>query len=103
MNTLNSIEGLKHKSQALPEIAADYLDLAQRADREVDEVRKARHGELLQLARQVALLSRIPVTSQFSPPLAYYQAWQEWDEEWVVVRDDWGLPLGPGKMQARYE
>ena len=90
MNTLNRIEGWKHKSQALQEIAAADLDLAQRADREVDEVRKARHSELVQLARQVALLSRIPVTSQFSTPLAYYQAWQEWDEEWVVVRDDWG-------------
>ena len=88
MNTLNSIEELKHKSQALQEIAADYLHLAQKAESEVDTVRKARHGELLQLARQVELLSRIPVTSQFSNPLAYYLAWQKWDEEWVVVRDD---------------
>ena len=88
MNTLNSIEGLKHKSQALQEIAADYLHLAQKADREVNAVRKARHGELIQLARQVELLSRIPVASQFSNSLAYYHASRNWNEEWVVVQDD---------------
>ena len=80
MNRLN-IEELKHKSQALQDIAADYLHLAQKAHSEVDTLRNARHAELLQLARQVELLSRIPVASQFSNPLAYYQAWQNWDEE----------------------
>jgi hypothetical protein len=80
MNRLN-IEELKHKSQTLQDIAADYLHLVQKAHSEVDTVRNARHAELLQLARQVELLSRIPVASQFSNPLAYYQAWQNWDEE----------------------
>ena len=88
MNTLKGIEELKHKSQGLQEIAADYLYLAQKADREVDAVRKARHGLLLHLARQVELLSRMPVVSQFSNPLAYYQAWQNWNEEWVVVQGE---------------
>ena len=55
--------------------------LAQKAHMEVDTIRNARHAELLQLARQVELLSRIRVASQFSNPLAYYQAWQNWDEE----------------------
>ena len=80
MNRLN-IEELKHKSQTLKDIAADYLHLAQKTHSEVDTVRNARHAELLQLARQVELLSRIPVAPQFSNPLAYYQAWQNWDEE----------------------
>lgn len=41
MNRLN-IEELKHKSQALQDIAADYLHLAQTAHSEVDTVRNAR-------------------------------------------------------------
>jgi len=81
MTTFNSIEESKPKSQALQEIAADYFHLAQKADGEVDSVRKARHEELLQLARQVELLSRIPITSQFSNSLAYYHAWENWNEE----------------------
>ena len=85
MNRLNSIEALKHKSQTLKDIAAGYLHLAQKAHSEVDTVRNARHAELLQLARQVELLSRIPVASQFSNPLAYYQAWQNWDEEFSTM------------------
>ena len=85
MNRLN-IEELKHKSQTLQDIAADYLHLAQKAHSEVDTVRNARHAELLQLARQVELLSRIPVASQFSNPLAYYQAWQNWDEGFSKMR-----------------
>jgi len=80
-STFNSIEELKTKSQALQEIAADYFHLAQKTDGEVDSVRKARHEELLQLARQVELLSRIPITSQFSNSLAYYHAWENWNEE----------------------
>jgi len=67
MNRLN-IKELKHKSQTLQDIAADYLHLAQKAHSEVDTVRNARHAELLQLARQVELLSRIRVASQFSIP-----------------------------------
>ena len=84
MNRLN-IEELKHKSQTLQDVAADYLHLAQKAHSEVDTVRNARHAELLQLARQVELLSRIPVASQFSNNLAYYQAWQHWDEEFSKI------------------
>jgi hypothetical protein len=80
MNRLN-IEELKHKSQTLQDIAADYLLVAQKADSEVDTVRNGRHAALLQLARQVELLSRIPLASQFLNPLAFYQAWQNWDEE----------------------
>jgi hypothetical protein len=80
MTTFNNIEELKHKSQTLREIAADYHQLAEKVD-EMDTVRKARHGELLRLARQVELLSRIPITSQFSNSLAYYHAWENWNEE----------------------
>jgi len=79
---------LKHIIQHQPLTTERALHLAQKADSEVDAVRKARHGELIQLARQVELLSRISVPSQFSNPLAYYQARQNWDEEWVVVHDD---------------
>ena len=81
MTTFNSIEELKTESQTVQEIAADYFHLAQKADGALDSVRKAGHEELLQLARQVEQLSRIPITSEFSNSLAYYHAWGNWNEE----------------------
>jgi hypothetical protein len=81
MTRINSIEKLKGKSRALEQIAEDYLHLAQGAAGEVDTVRKKRHAELLQLARQIELLSRIPMTYQFPNPTAFYLAWEKWDDE----------------------
>ena len=81
MTRINSIEKSKGNSQALEQIAEDYLHLEQDTAGAVDTVTKKRHAELLQLARQVELLSRIPMTHQFPNPTASYLAWEKWDDE----------------------
>ena len=78
MTRINSIEKSKGNSQALEQIAADYLHLEQDNAGAVDTVTKKRHVELLQLARQIDLLSRIPMTPH---PTAFYLAWEKWDDE----------------------
>ena len=51
MTRINSIEKSKGSSQALEQIAEDYLHLEQDNGGAVDTVTKKRHAESLQLAR----------------------------------------------------
>jgi hypothetical protein len=73
MTRINSIEKSKGNSQAVEQIAEDHWHLAQDAAGAVDTATKKRHAELFQLARQIELLSRIPMTYQFPNPTAFYR------------------------------
>lgn len=53
MTRINSIEKSKGNSQALEQIAEDYLHLKQDNAGAVDPLTKKRRPELLQLARQI--------------------------------------------------
>ena len=63
------------------EIAADYLHLAQDAEGNVDRLRRKRHAELLELAKKIDILKKMPKSYRYSNPAAFAIAWEKWYEQ----------------------
>jgi hypothetical protein len=64
-------------------IAADYLHLAEDADGKVDQLRRKRYEELLQVADKIEAVKKMPRSYRISNPAAFAIAWEKWENKYL--------------------